>query len=93
LTGRFEDLDHEPKDDSKQRGDVKLNRVLIHTGFTPKAVSIPSEIPMPRKAIKTTRGTNPAGGGPLFLSVAAQTAKRSIAVPRNSEKKQAATVR
>jgi hypothetical protein len=42
--------------------------------------------------IKRARGRSPGGGGPFDLSVTARTPMSRIAVPRNSEKKQAAIV-
>jgi hypothetical protein len=63
---------------------------LGHTGFNAKAVCMPSETPSPRKVIRRTRGISPVGGGPFALSVTASKTISRIAVPRNSEKKQAA---
>lgn len=47
----------------------------------------PMALPMPVMVMNRQRGTKPAGGGPLFLSVTAHTAMRSTNVPRNSSQK------
>jgi hypothetical protein len=46
-------------------------------------VLMPNAAPIPKIRIKIARGTNPGGGGPFFLSVRANTAIRSTAVPKN----------
>ena len=44
---------------------------------------IPRAAPIPKMRMKIARGTSPGGGGPFFLSVRANTAISSTAVPRN----------
>jgi hypothetical protein len=66
--------------------------LMGHTGFSAYAVCIPRAAPSPRIRIKRARGRSPAGGGPFDLSVTERMPMSRIAVPRNSEKKQAAIV-
>ena len=44
-------------------------------------------MPIPRIVMNRHKGTSPAGGDPLFLSVTAQTHMSSTIVARYSEKK------
>ena len=53
-------------------------------------VSIPSAIPIARITRKITSGKRLPGGAAFCLSTVAMTTTSSIAVPKNSEKKQAA---
>ena len=66
---------------------VRILGLKSQAGLTANEVSMPSDVLMPNKVMKSARGTRPAGGGSFFLSVTAMITMSKIVVPMNSEKK------
>jgi len=66
---------------------VKILGPKSRAGLLPNEVSIPSDAHMPKTAMKSAKGTRPAGGELFFLSVMAMITMSKIAVVKNSEKK------